>query len=518
MKKQIALVCAAVLLLCVSAGAFAGGQGETAAASEGPLELTILYDGITWTKANRDINESEELKMWEKLTNTDLTYITPPHSNYSEKVNLYFASGDLPDVVGSISPGFLSQLVDTGGVMDMTSLIEGPMGNVLVEKSRLDSDDFLPYYVAGKAYAIPALRAFNDAHQGFMFRKDWLDKLGLEKPQTLEGYREVLDGFTYDDPDGNGKDDTYGITGRTNFSYLPQGFMGAFGLWGSPGSIVYEVQDGTVVVQATQEKYKDFLRYMRTLVYEDKVTTPNALFNTSDQWKQEMFGSVAGMWFHSSTRIDEYFMTNMKKANPDWEERGIELDFLIPPLGPDGHGGPMNGFRAGGGNLFTTNVKDPERTFEYFVHAYTDPELIEFAKYGLEGPDHLVVNGKKVLNPEAKKDERLHQVRGLVFLESKWPIDDEILSFHWGERAVAAYKVNAKYNLPVNTDWLGKPVLEEESTYADLGSIKLEHTMKIVLGTVDLETGWMQLQQALKDGGVEKVRAAYQRWYDANKK
>ena len=45
-----------------------------------------------------------------------------------------------------------------------------------------------------------------------IFRQDWLDKLGLKYPETLDDMKNVLIAFTNNDPDGNGKNDTYGYT------------------------------------------------------------------------------------------------------------------------------------------------------------------------------------------------------------------------------------------------------------------------------------------------------------------
>ena len=43
------------------------------------------------------------------------------------------------------------------------------------------------------------------------WRKDWLDKLNLEVPETLEEYEKVLTAFVENDPDGNGKEDIAGM-------------------------------------------------------------------------------------------------------------------------------------------------------------------------------------------------------------------------------------------------------------------------------------------------------------------
>ena len=48
-------------------------------------------------------------------------------------------------------------------------------------------------------------------NEGLLVRKDWLDKLGLAAPTTLDELYDVLYAFTYNDPDGNGKNDTYGL-------------------------------------------------------------------------------------------------------------------------------------------------------------------------------------------------------------------------------------------------------------------------------------------------------------------
>ena len=48
-------------------------------------------------------------------------------------------------------------------------------------------------------------------NEGILIRKDWLDKLGLKVPKTTDEFFEVMKAFTFKDPDGNGKNDTYGL-------------------------------------------------------------------------------------------------------------------------------------------------------------------------------------------------------------------------------------------------------------------------------------------------------------------
>ena len=58
-------------------------------------------------------------------------------------------------------------------------------------------------------YGIPSGNAERIPSQFLWIRKDWLDKLGLDVPKTLDDVVEVARAFKNDDPDGNGVDDTW---------------------------------------------------------------------------------------------------------------------------------------------------------------------------------------------------------------------------------------------------------------------------------------------------------------------
>lgn len=47
--------------------------------------------------------------------------------------------------------------------------------------------------------------------QGMFFRQDWADKLGLSAPQNVDELYAMIEKFTNEDPDGNGKKDTIGL-------------------------------------------------------------------------------------------------------------------------------------------------------------------------------------------------------------------------------------------------------------------------------------------------------------------
>ena len=61
-------------------------------------------------------------------------------------------------------------------------------------------------------------------------RVDWLKNLGLEMPTDLDSLYDVLYAFTYDDPDGNGQQDTVGIVMPMAQYMQWDNLFGAFGI------------------------------------------------------------------------------------------------------------------------------------------------------------------------------------------------------------------------------------------------------------------------------------------------
>ena len=52
-------------------------------------------------------------------------------------------------------------------------------------------------------------------YKNWYLREDWLQKLGLEKPETLEEWITVAKAFATQDPNGNGEQDEVALSART---------------------------------------------------------------------------------------------------------------------------------------------------------------------------------------------------------------------------------------------------------------------------------------------------------------
>lgn len=170
----------------------------------------------------------------EKL-NINLKYVALPTGADGEtKLNAAAAANSLPDFFQTYSTtSERNKLIDLnkqGLIAPVDSLL--PMMPTRVKTHYDDKTSFALANLDGKQMGFvekPNL----PRREGLVIRKDWLDKLGLKSPTTVDELITVATAFTQKDPDGNGKNDTYGIGGFFDGSY-GQGQRFAF-IWGAYG-------------------------------------------------------------------------------------------------------------------------------------------------------------------------------------------------------------------------------------------------------------------------------------------
>ena len=198
-------------------------------------------------------------------------------SEYSTRLNLAIASGDIPDIIQLDNQTQLRTLVEAEMVADITDVYEeyasedtkafmsGDGGNAL---------DICTY--DGRLYALPNMNATVYNVSLLWIRQDWLDNLGLQAPETIEDVIEIARAFTYDDPDGNGADDTYGLAlsdalfdGTTSLVGFFNGYHAYPDQWVTleDGSVAYGAiqPEAKEALAAVAEMYQDCLLYTSSL-------------------------------------------------------------------------------------------------------------------------------------------------------------------------------------------------------------------------------------------------------------
>lgn len=228
-------------------------------------EIGEPYENNRWVQYFRD----------EVGVESKYTLVSPTGADYQQQIVLAMTSGQLPDVFELSDMTLYQQLVDAGMIADLTDIYEKEANPTLKEIIEGEGENFLDNYkIDGKLYCVPYKMPSTNGFNYLWVRKDWLDKLGLDIPKTMDDVKAVAKAFVEQDPDGNGVDDTIGLSIDslyTNFS--GNGVFWAFG--GQSAEMKYwsTLSDGTVGYSMVQPEMKGGLAWLQDM-YKEGLLNP----------------------------------------------------------------------------------------------------------------------------------------------------------------------------------------------------------------------------------------------------
>ncbi|MGI2294664.1 extracellular solute-binding protein [Paenibacillus sp. GXUN7292] len=144
----------------------------------------------------------------------------PVGEDYKKKLNLLLASKDVPDMFttdGRTSQEYILQ----GLTADMTPFVSPETMPNYFKWVTLEE---LERYAIEDVFARAPLPFARSIYRSYYIRKDWLDNLNLEIPTSYDELTNVLKAFTFNDPDGNKKNDTYGFSVSAGGNGMPWDF------------------------------------------------------------------------------------------------------------------------------------------------------------------------------------------------------------------------------------------------------------------------------------------------------
>lgn len=219
--------------------------------------------------------------------------------------------------------------------------------------------------------------------KGIFIRTDWLEKLNLEVPTTWEEFYNVAHAFTHDDPDGNGVDDTFGLTGdgmgTLRYFFSSTGISNRY--WNRDA-------DGNWFFGAMDDSNIEILEWLRKM-YEDGSIDPD-------------FGGIKwedGLKTFSSNRAGMC----LRNADADWIN-GVAVKYygaaneginpfdrlgLIPALAlKDGDTPRMDGYTSCMvATMFSEDITEEEmdRFLNFYEYLLSDEG--KYMRMGFEGED-----------------------------------------------------------------------------------------------------------------------------------
>lgn len=197
-----------------------------------PIEVTTVRQvDATFKYAEGDSIDSN---IWTKIFEKDYglkvkNLWTVDSSQYRQKLNVSIASGDLPDFL-EVNKEEMQRLNEAGLLEDLTTVWKQYATPFAVDVLKQDNGIGLKAATFnGKLMGIPRTYSNGGVSTAQMIwvRTDWLQKLNLPEPKTIEDVVKIATAFAKQDPDGNGKEDTFGF-GLNKELFSGHGVIGGF--------------------------------------------------------------------------------------------------------------------------------------------------------------------------------------------------------------------------------------------------------------------------------------------------
>jgi putative aldouronate transport system substrate-binding protein len=513
MKRTISVLAASTML--VSLLSACGGSGQepkkidvAASPSDSgkPEVIKVFMGGGAKFPDGEDINKNPWTELIEKENNIDLQIEYGPSATdeYMNKLTLKFASNDIPDLFilpgNAQSQSWLMQNAELGALMNLDGKID-KFSNLknAIYPSALEAVKY-----KGKPYAVPVLNDGNKATDNVYIRKDWLDKLKLEIPKTLEDYEKVAKAFRDQDPDGNGKPDTSAMIAYDNmlgWSHL----FGAFGVF--PGYWIEK--DGKMVNSDIQPEMKEALTYLNKL-YKEKLLDNEWPVMKIKAYNEKVANNQSGFYEKSwaATR-DEINTSKQKDPKAQWIP-------IAPPVGPSGKSGISGSADYKSMAVISGKAKNADAILKMLdwmaVPANIDKFVFGFGDKG-EGFMYTMKDGKYMLNFENHNKYGYRQQ--LMFMQPKELNKKKMEALGPEFDLVAMIEHSVKYGIPNKFTGAPTPAMVESASTLD--QLRTERFTKIIVGQLPV-TAFDDFVKEYNAKGGEKIAMEVNNWYKETKK
>jgi len=479
-----------------------------------PTEFTIFLNF-------NNMPFNAEWPVWQEMAKrTNISFksiISQSNSNEKEAFNLMLSSGKLADVIGYVSATDLEKLGRDGGLLALNDLIKKNAPHI---QYYLDHDRKFAntaYSLDGNIYYIPKNQTLKFA-EFWWIRGDWLDKLSLKAPTTVNELHDVLYAFRNQDPNGNGKKDEIPLFDRAGHK-MPDEYLY---LWDT--STEFYVRNGKVEFEPLGANFPTGVRGFAQW-YKEGLVDPE-FFTRGPKARDILMTGNLGGFTHDWVSAGDY-NKKLQKEIP-----GLNMIAIAPPKDQNGVVKERTERFPGVGWGISTRCKDPVTLIKLFDYCFTK-EGQDLLNWGIEGQTYtrdadgtkkfmdVVLNSPltpvgylrsngalyrvgcnqdanyeiSVMAPVAQDAAKLYESHPEWYLSDEPPFADGRLDMKLLPQDDAAYK----------------KIMSSIRPYVD------EKFQSWILGTSDFDKDYPAFVQELKNRGINEAIAIVQRGYDVYK-
>lgn len=379
MKRLTGILLALVMLLT----AFTAG-------AEDIVNFPFVADGesVTLTvtiPTNETLGPAAEMWCWKWLSEksgVNFVFNAIDNTVREEKLNLMFSSNDLTDLIlgfGLSNLDIIKYGSETHALAPLNELISDYAPNL---SAFFDATPSAKAQCTAPDGNIYALCKWSDDLPDQVFSSDrawinqqWLINLGLERPETLDEFYDVLVAFRDGDPNGNGLNDEIPICDTPDS--IATAVWSAFGVVRHHGatSIDPAVKAGEAVIPASSDMYRDYIETMR-LWYEEKLIDQDCYTLTTTQQSAKATERKIGVQFASAAH------TLQSEGWEEWESLPVMTsDYNDTKVWPG-----MDLF-AGGNIAMSAKCEHKEVAMRVIDWFYTERASVYFHYGPMEGTE-----------------------------------------------------------------------------------------------------------------------------------
>lgn len=547
MKKSSVLWrrASAILLMASFVAGCSGGESGTDNTQESVLKDGKYDPPITITIAKQQDENAGKYLNGESLNDNVLTrwgeqnlgikiettLLGGDASQYNTKLRLALTGSEkLPDVLPVYDTMLANDLIESGRVKEITEDIATYMPDRIKEIYKQYPSTFNPVVKDGKVYGMAITPNLTEG-EVMLIRQDWLDKLQLQAPTTIEEFEQVIAAFTNEDPDGNGKQDTYGFTfsGKDSYNtgWVSDPVMIFSAYTGKQLPRQWYNENGKLTYGSLAEGNKQALAKLRDWYskgYLNKELATQGAWDALSDFTEGKAGIVIGRpWLYGSVKDVEKNV------------QGAKISAFPTIQGVNGDMTYQNAQLNDGVFMFNKDFNNMEAFFLYYDKLYDAAFGTGDFKYGYaKGYDYDIVNDEVTFDP-LEFNTPLESVQGvgkMAFTKNTPNVDGPGKSFYdlangaepntgvlirsesMDQTSKDGYRIsyeNRDVLLP--SDFNGPPTPTMQNVWEQLTTMEQETFTKIIYGNEPIEAFDTYVKQWHEKGG-DKVTEEVNDWYD----
>ncbi|RHP36344.1 ABC transporter substrate-binding protein [Lachnotalea sp. AF33-28] len=421
--------------------------------------------------------------------------------NYAQQIQLGFASEDAPDLMSTSLIG-LSNCIGNGYFYDLEAdgLLEN-YGAGIIETVGMDAIETCR--VDGTLYAIPNMKEMANGLGGVFIRKERLDAIGYDyetaikdsqKKAKAEG-RFILDDTVFTDYEGMTEvlalfKAAYPDKGIISPSTAAEDHMVPVDLLGGDpfGILDYETGELKVENLFTNEKWLEYLRWVRQLNLDGYISADSLTNETAASTRIDAFEIVCGM-------------SNSKPGQAASTGGGPSVLFQMEDYYSASDS--INDMPWG----ISSKTEDPVAAMQVLNALFTDAELSRLLCWGEEGVEYnLTEDGRLELVDAPAYDMNVEWEMPNQMIAGVLSVQSANLWEQYEQMNEAAVKSAASGFLFDNSG--------VQNEYIALTNVWQEYKMQLMLGFVDPDEVTPELVKKLEKAGLDKYMEEKQRQLD----